>query len=190
MAQGFEFDPGFAPYVLAFKGTIEYLYQDINRFKNFSQKKMKFRQYHKKILQIFDNNLGFYIGCLMWGAYIATQEKQEICNNYCLGNKYNEYENTSETDYLLKFVAFFQKDMNYYMSEDFKFNENAIKVLNTYKEFLIINKGFIEAKNNTDIKLPDNIDLTDAESYKDKIDEIISTGDLSKFLAYIDNLFK
>ena len=41
MTQGFEFDPGFAPYVLAFKGTVEYLYADINRFKNFSQKKMR-----------------------------------------------------------------------------------------------------------------------------------------------------
>ena len=44
---GLEFDPGFAPYILAFRGTVEYLYFDINKFKNFSQKKVKFRQYHR-----------------------------------------------------------------------------------------------------------------------------------------------
>ena len=32
--KGLEFDPGFAPYILAFQGTVEYLYADINRFKN------------------------------------------------------------------------------------------------------------------------------------------------------------
>ena len=39
MTQGLEFDPGFAPYILAFRRTTEYLYADINRFKNFSQRK-------------------------------------------------------------------------------------------------------------------------------------------------------
>ena len=36
---GLAFDPGFSPYVLAFQGTVQYLYTDINRFKNLSQKK-------------------------------------------------------------------------------------------------------------------------------------------------------
>ena len=48
--EGLQFDPGFAPYILAFRGMVEYLYTDINRFKNLSQKKLKFRQYYKKIL--------------------------------------------------------------------------------------------------------------------------------------------
>ena len=42
--KGLEFDPGFGPYILAFRGSVEYLYSDINRFKNLSQKKMKFMQ--------------------------------------------------------------------------------------------------------------------------------------------------
>ena len=33
--KGLEFDPGFAPYILAFCETVDYLYNDINRFKNF-----------------------------------------------------------------------------------------------------------------------------------------------------------
>ena len=39
MTKGLEFDPGFAPYILAFTGSVEYFYLDINRFKNLSQKK-------------------------------------------------------------------------------------------------------------------------------------------------------
>ena len=52
--KGLEFDPGFAPYIMAFRGTVEYLYMDINRFKNLSQRKMKFRQYYKKFLELFN----------------------------------------------------------------------------------------------------------------------------------------
>ena len=40
--KGLEFDPGFAPYILAFRGTVEYLYMDINRFKIPSQRSVKF----------------------------------------------------------------------------------------------------------------------------------------------------
>ena len=53
---GLAFDPGFSPYVLAFRGTVQYLYTDINRFKNLSQKKVKFMQYHKKILRFTQND--------------------------------------------------------------------------------------------------------------------------------------
>ena len=38
MSSGLNFDPGFGPYIMAFQGTVDYLYLDINRFKNLSQK--------------------------------------------------------------------------------------------------------------------------------------------------------
>ena len=109
--KGLEFDPGFAPYILAFQGATEYLYADINRFKNFSQKKMKFMQYYKKVLNIFENNLGFYTGCLMWASYIQTQPKQKILSNYCFGQEYNEELNVSDIDFLIQFTELFPKDM-------------------------------------------------------------------------------
>ena len=119
MTQGLEFDPGFGPYILAFRGTVEYLYTDINRFKNLSQRKMKFKQYHKKFIEIFNNNLGFYIGCLMWAAYIKTQPEQDILNNHCLGQKYNEEANISDTEFMIKFLELFPKDMKYFLSENY-----------------------------------------------------------------------
>ena len=124
--KGLEFDPGFGPYILAFRGTVEYLYMDINRFKNLSQKKMKFMQYHKKIVQIFENNLGFYVGCLLWAAYIKTQPQQEILSNHCFGKEYNELENLSETGFMLQFIDLFPKDMKYFLGQSYSFDEKQI----------------------------------------------------------------
>ena len=186
--KGLEFDPGFAPYILAFQGTVEYLYMDINRFKNLSQKKLKFMQYHKKILDIFENNLGFYIGCLLWAAYIKTQPKQEILSNHCLGKNYNEEENTSETRFMLQFTELFPKDMKYFLGKNYSFSENQVKLLKVYEEFLTINKGFTESKYNTDILLPESVKTENAESYKAIIDEVLKTGNLSKLIENLSTI--
>ncbi len=181
-SKGLEFDPGFAPFILAFRGTVEYLYLDINKFKNLSQRKMKFRQYYKKFLELFYNNLGFYVGCLMWAAYIKTQPEQEILNNHCLGGEYNEDENTSETDFMIKFLELFPKDMKYFLGINYNINPDDMKILELYKEFLTINKGFVNSKTNTDILLPEGIKTAEAEKFKDKIDEILKSENLSKFV--------
>lgn len=182
VSKGLEFDPGFAPFILAFRGTVEYLYLDINKFKNLSQRKMKFRQYYKKFLELFYNNLGFYVGCLMWAAYIKTQPEQEILNNHCLGGEYNEDENTSETDFMIKFLELFPKDMKYFLGINYNINPDDMKILELYKEFLTINKGFVNSKTNTDIFLPEGIKTAEAEKFKDKIDEILKSENLSKFV--------
>lgn len=186
--KGIEFDPGFGPHIMAFQGTIEYLYADMNRFRNFSQKKLKFMQYYKKILQIFDNNLGFYVGCLMWAAYIKTQPQQEILSNHCLGKEYNEGENVSETVFMLQFIELFPKDMKYFLAQNYTFDEKQIKLLEVYKDFLTLNKGFVESKYNTDIKLPEIVKTEGAEKYKELIDKVLETEDLSKLLEYLPTI--
>ena len=181
---GIAFDPGFAPYILAFNGTVDYLYMDMNRFKNFSQKKMKFMQYHKKIVDMLNNNLGFYVGCLLWAAYIKTQPKQEILGNHCFGKEYDEESNISDTQYMLQFVELFPKDMKYFLGKEFSFDSSVIELLKVYEEFLILNKGFTESKYNTDILLPSAVKTNDAEGYKEIIEKILETKDLSKLLEY------
>lgn len=184
--KGLEFDPGFAPYILAFRGTVEYLYMDINRFKNLSQRKMKFRQYYKKFLELFNNNLGFYVGCLMWAAYIKTQPEQDILNNNCLDGEYNEEENVSDVDFMIKFLELLPKDMKYFLGMNYEINPEDLKILEMYKEFLTINKGFVNSKKNTDILLPSGMKTDGAENFKDKIDEVLKIEDLSKLLEYKD----
>ncbi len=183
-----EFDPGFSPYVLAFQGTVQYLYTDINRFKNLSQKKTKFMQYHKKILDIFYNNVGFYVGCLMWAIYLKAQNEGEILSNHCYGTKYDENENVSDTQYMLKFVELFPKDMKYYLGKDFLFEPDIIKLIKTYEEFLVLNKGFTETKLNSDLILPKAIKTDNADIYKTFIDKSIANGNLTELKEHITDI--
>ena len=186
--KGIEFDPGFAPYILAFQGTVEYLYSDISHFKNFSQKKMRFMQYHKKVLQIFDNNIGFYVGCLMWAAYIKTQPQQEILSNHCFGKEYNELENLSETGFMFQFTDLFPKDMKYFLGQNYSFDSSKINLIKVYEEFLTLNKGFVDSKYNTDIKLPEAVKTKNAEEYKELIEKVLETEDLSNLLEYLPTI--
>ena len=188
--KGLEFDPGFAPYILAFTGSIEYFYLDINRFKNLSQKKMKFRQYYKKMLELFYNNLGFYVGCLMWAAYIKAQPEQEILNNGWYGLEYNEEENIADTNFMIKFLELLPKDVKYFLNEEYSINKYDLKILELYKEFLILNKGFTNTKNNTDIILPKELIIENVDSYKEIIDNAIEEEKLSKLAEYKEKLCK
>lgn len=186
--KGLEFDPGFGPYILAFRGSVEYLYMDINRFKNLSQKKLKFMQYYKKILEIFNNNLGFYVGCLMWAAYIKTQPKQKILSNHCFGAEYNEEANIADTQFMLQFTELFPRDMKYYLGQNYSFDENVIKLIKIYEEFLVLNKGFVNSEYNTDIELPSSVKTENTEEFKTRIEEILKTEDLSKLLEYLPTI--
>lgn len=185
---GIEFDPGFAPFILEFRGSVEYLYMEINRFKNLSQKKLKFMQFHKKFIEMFENNLGFYVGCLMWAAYIKTQPQQKILSNHCFGKTYNEAENIIDTQFMLNFTQNYPRDLKYYLGQNYNFDENKIKLINIYQDFLILNRGFVESENNTDIVLPEGLNLTKAEEFKSKIESVLETKDLSNLLKYLPEI--
>lgn len=176
--EGVAFDPGFSQYVYAFEETLGYLYNDINRYKNFSQKKMKFMQYYKKILEMFYNNIGFYTGCLMWAAHIKSLPEQTILNNPYLGKEYIENIEIESVNFLRSFINSFPKDMKYYLAKDFLFDESYEKLINAYEQFLIINKGFTISEKISDIKLPDGLKI-DSGDYKEKIENAISKKDLS-----------
>ena len=185
--KGIEFDPGFGPYILAFEGTVQYLYTDINRFKNLSQKKVKFMQYYKKILDVFYNNIGFYTGCLMWASYIKTQPKQKILSNSCFGRPSDEKANIAETQYLLQFTELFPKDMKYFLGQEFAFDKKVVKLINVYEEFLILNKGFVESEYNTDIVLPKGVKEY-KESYKALVDKSVAEGNLNQLSERISEI--
>ena len=79
---------------------------------------------------------------------------------------------------MLMFTELFPKDMKYFLGQEFSFDKTTIKLLEAYKEFLIINKGFTETEYNTDIKLPEILKNTTKE-LKKEIDNAISEGNLS-----------
>ena len=57
----------------------------------------------------------------MWASYLKAQNKGKIISNPCFGAEYNEEENISATQYMLKFVELFPKDIKYFM-KNFYFN--------------------------------------------------------------------
>ena len=89
---------------------------------------------------------------------------------------------------MLDFINFFPKDIKYYLGKNYSFDENIIKLLNVYEEFLTLNKGFTESEKNTDIVLPERVKTEKALEYKELIEKVLETKDLSKLLEYLPTI--
>lgn len=178
---GAQFDPGFVQHMSAFVPNIEYIYAGLNRLKNFTLKKNQFKMYYPKIQSLLKNYLGFYLGCILWAAYISQLDEKPILNNLCFGGEYSEKETLSEVDFILDYIEQLKKDVKYYTGQDFTIDENSINILNAYREFLIANKGFVETKTTKDIKLPANLKTPsekDLEEILSGIEKVIDSGKL------------
>ncbi len=188
---GVQFDPGFVIHLNAFVPSIDYIYRNIYSFKNFNQKKMHFKMQYNKILQLIESYTGFYLGCILWAACIKDMDKP-VLNNLCCGADYNEEETVGEVDFIKKYLEQFQKDVKYYLGQEYKPSDLTLKVLDEYEEFLKVNKGFTEVKNAADIKLNKEINSLsekDKEVILDKIAEVVEDGDFSKLYSFNDKLF-
>lgn len=178
---GAQFDPGFVQHMSAFVPNIEYIYAGLNRLKNFTLKKNQFKMYYPKIQSLLKNYLGFYLGCILWAAYISQLDEKPILNNLCFGGEYSEKETLSEVDFIMDYIEQLKKDVKYYTGQDFTIDENSINILNAYREFLIVNKGFVETKTTKDIKLPTNLKTPsdkDLEEILSGIEKVIDNGKL------------
>lgn len=176
-----QFDPGFVQHMSAFVPNIEYIYAGLNRLKNFTLKKNQFKMYYPKIQSLLKNYLGFYLGCILWAAYISQLDEKPILNNLCFGGEYSEKETLSEVDFIMDYIEQLKKDVKYYTGQDFTIDENSINILNAYREFLIVNKGFVETKTTKDIKLPANLKTPsdkDLEEILSGIEKVIDNGKL------------
>lgn len=178
---GAQFDPGFVQHMSAFVPNIEYIYAGLNRLKNFTLKKNQFKMYYPKIQTLLKNYLGFYLGCILWAAYISQLDEKPILNNLCFGGEYSEKETLSEVEFIKDYIEQLKKDVKYYTGQDFTIDENSINILNAYREFLIVNKGFVETKTTKDIKLPTNLKTPsekDLEEILSEIEKVIDNGKL------------
>lgn len=178
---GAQFDPGFVQHMSAFVPNIEYVYAGLNRLKNFTQKKNQFKMYYPKIQSLLKNYLGFYLGCILWAAYINQLDEKPILNNLCFGGEYSEKETLSEVDFIMDYIEQLKKDVKYYTGQDFTIDGNSINILKAYREFLIANKGFVETKTTKNIKLPANLKTPsekDLEEILSGIEKVIDNGKL------------
>ena len=188
---GVQFDPGFICNLNAFVPSIEYIYSDLNRLRNFNQKKLKFKMYYHKITNLIDNYIGFYLGCILWAACIKDLDKP-ILNNLCFGADYNEKETIGEVQFVRKYLNQFVKDVKYYLGQDDKINDLQKKILDEYEDFLKLNKGFTNLKNANDIVLNNGVkSLKDTEKdlILEKIAEVVDSGNFKEFYPLNEKLF-
>lgn len=176
------FDPGYAQHTTILSISSEYIYAGVNQFKNFGQKKMKFKMLYPQLLKMVDNNVGFCMGSLLWAVYIKNLgENIQIEGNPCIDGTYDKEEAVEEVDYSIAFYDKLKKDAKYYLGVDYEINPLCIKVLEIYKEFLTLNCSFVNTKTTSDVQLPRVLKTPskdDLKTINTKIQEVIKSGNL------------
>lgn len=187
------FDPGYAQHTTILSISAEYIYRNINQYKNLNQKKMNFKMFYPQLVRMADNNIGFCLGCLLWAVYITASGDAKIEGNPCLGGTYDKDEAVEEIDYSVEFFNRLKKDCKYYLGTDYRINPLYIKILELYRKFLILNCGFVNTKTTKDVKLPAELvtpDSQDLEKIYSKIQEVIKSGNLLDLTEVFDLIYK
>jgi len=190
--KGVEFDPGYVQHITAFVPNIEYIYSTLEKFKNFGQRKLQFKMFYPNIQSLLANYTGFYLGCMLWAAYIKTLDNKPVLNNLCYGGDYSEVDTLEEIDFVINYVEQLKKDVKYYLGQNFSIDSATQNVLEAYREFLKLNKGFVGVLNTGDIKLPETLKTpkaSDCELILAKIEEVVENGNLSDLYSMYEKLF-
>ena len=140
----------------------------------------------QKIEELLNTYIAFYLGCMLWADAVKTIKDKPILNNFICGAEYNEEETLYEVIFTTEYAKQFIKDMKYYAGKDIKIEDYKFDILNAYKEFLKVNKGFTKLSKTDDIELPDcikELSETDAKTVIDNIEKILDKGDLTELYS-------
>jgi len=186
------FDPGFSKVLLSsFSYNVEILYIELNRIKNFGQKKRQFILTFQKGKGLFDVYLGFYLGCMLWGACLKSMVGEKIEGNPFLGGEYERERSLEEINYMKDFVKKFDRDAKYYIGKTFNVDEKKLKILDMYEEFIDANNGFIETDTTDKIKLVGNLEKLmqdEINEINSKIERVINENKIEELLVFCDKI--
>ena len=183
-SKGVLFDPGYSKYTLAFSQNNDAAYNVLFSMKALHQRKFKFQMVYPQLLKLLEHTVSFYLGCLLWAAYIKQSfenEPKEILDNDYLGKTVNEEQLLFEVNYAISYIEKLKKDCKYYLGKTCNIPEDWTYVLNVYKEFLTANNYLTQAKMTSDILLPKQIkkiESPDLEKVLSIIEEVTKTGEL------------
>lgn len=187
------FDPGYAPLVMDSIGAVGYTYYMFSAVKDLRIKRINFPNVFKKLEKLIKTNVAFYLGCLLWASYIKRFNNFKLIGNKLLGEECSQEEYTSEINFLIDFVKNqLPKDSKYYLNKSYIPNENYLLILTTYKDFLILNDGFINCSTTNQIVLPDNLKKLTSEELdmiNQKIQDAIANKDIDRLLDSFNVLF-
>ena len=186
-----QFDPGFIQHMSAFEPNIEYVYRSLNSCRNFNQKKMQFKMFYPKIQSLLKNYLGFYLGCILWAVYIKSLGEKPITGNLCYGGEFSENETLEEVDFIKSYIEQLKKDTKYYLNQNFLIDEESLKVLDVYREFLKVNEGFVKVQTTTDVKLPESLKTPTSDDLQEilaEIENVIENGKLHELFRLVEKV--
>ena len=188
-----KFDPGYAPIVINSFGQVGYTYYTFSAIPNPKLKKLNFAHTLRKLENFLKINVGFYLGCLMWAVYIKQFENAELEGNKLLGEECSEEEYTSEINFLIDFVSNqLPRDSKYYQGKNYECDKKYLPILETYKQFLILNKGFVECSKVSQIVIPDNLKKLNTDELtllNEKIQQSIENKDITELFEYYNLIF-
>lgn len=183
-SKGVLFDPGYSRYTLPFAQNIDAAYNVLFSMKALHQRKFKFRMVYPQLLKLLEHTVSFYLGCLLWAAYIRNKfdsDPKDILDNDYLDKTVNEEQMLFEVNYAISYIEKLKKDCRYYLGKTCNIPEDWTYVLNVYKEFLTANNYLTQAKMTSDILLPKQIkkiESPDLEKVLSIIEEVTKTGEL------------
>lgn len=185
------FDPGYSDCILGVSDNVEFMYSAfVQSGMPLKQKKFQFSILFPKLKKMTEQNVSFYLGCLLWAVYLKSVKDGVFEYNPCLGNEFDEETAYNDTNFLIDFIQEkFNKDAKYYINATYQTDARFVKVLKTYNEFLKLNEGFKNVKTTEDIKLPSCLkapSLDNIKAIKEKIEEAISLKDLAKLFDVYD----
>lgn len=187
------FDPGYSKFVSSFMYFNSEVEQILRAAKRPQEKAFKYSQYYPQIFSTMLNEIGFYYGCLLWAAYIKYKYKdnpQIIANNSFYGKTEKDlegYDYLLEVNYLLKYFEKYPKDLTYYRYAGKPIEEKYKKTVEIYKEFLVLNKSFVNTEKTSDLVLPKEIKQLgkdDFDKVKTLIDKTVADGDFNRLYDF------
>ena len=185
------FDPGFTKSLIPLSLDTKYFYDELNMIKNFNIKKSEFRIALPKLAQLTERHIGFYVGCMLWGAYLKTLGSEKIIGNPFLGKKYEEEPALSEINFIFDFVKKLDKDSKYYIGKPYTFDPKKLEILELYKEFIKKNESFVNTDTVDKIVLIGKLETMGKEEILEiekKIQDVIHTGKLEELLEFCDKI--
>ena len=178
LENGVPFDPGFVQHISGIIPNINYLYSQLDKYRNFGQKKNQFKMIFPSLEKLINNYIGFYAGCVLWAEAIKDMNKP-IKGNYCFGSEYNEDETLQEVRFLREYIKALPKEVKYYMGKNYAIKDIDFEILDIYENFLKENKGFTEVEKTSDLTVSKDLNLkTTQDEIIKKIEDVIETGKL------------
>ncbi len=193
--KGVLFDPGYSKYTLAFAQNIDAAYTVLFSLKSPHQRKFKFQTIYPQLLKLLEHTVAFYLGCLLWASFITqnfANNPKDILDNDYIGQTVNEEAMLFEVNYAISYIEKLKKDCKYYLGKTCNLPDEWTEIMSIYKEFLTTNNFLVEARNTSDIKLPEQIKKLSEQDLAiilEKIEDVTKTGDFKELFSIKSLIF-